>query len=743
MKILITGGYGFIGSHIADRFYREGHEIYIIDNLTNGKKENFIHSHRFYELDVEDPNCEEIFKGNKFDVVVHMAAKVGDSMLESDAYSIAKSNLLGLVNILNLSRKYEVNKFIFASSTSVYGDSKAPLNEEDETNPLTLLAFNKLLGEKYTNLYAKRFVMDTVCIRLSNVYGPRQRAENGGVVSKFIEDNLNHRPMVIHGSGKQVRDFIYIEDVVDAVYKVFSIKYSGVFNLCSGVSTQIKDIAELVALNDKSGDIDYDLVVYDDQVIEPVHSIQVDNTKAKKIFDWIPTVSLEEGITKTYLAYYNVPISIAKSKEDIKQKLRNARAKFGGFFNKVNERRWMPYIENIGAYILLTLLSVMFFGVFRHSPVDFNLMLIVVFSIMYGSKQGAVSFVLSFISTIILFAATSRDPVVLIYSTDFYLKLASYVFVAFMIGYIRDELVRVNQDNIKVIGNLDEKVDFVTTLYHDMRLVRDELQTQIIHSEDSFGKIFSILQELDTLKPEEVFAKAVNVLERLMKTDSVAIYRLSGGGKYARLMSCSVRLNNLVSKSINVEEHQEVISTIANRDLYVAKQIVKDAPILAMPVISNNDVVGVVLIYKTDFDMLTLSYQNYFKVITDLISSTLYKAYEYDKAVSSERYIEGTSIYTRRAFEEVLSSKQYLMKNSNLQFICLKVNLDEYSLRSAAQKIDNVIRDDDFMGMDDMGQLYVILSNTNRKEAQFVVRRLSKIGISVQMVEFQDKKDND
>ncbi len=738
MKVLITGGYGFIGSHIADRFYREGYSVYIIDNLSRGNVNNFIHKHRSYELDVEDAKCEEIFKSNDFDVVIHAAAQADERQTLNNTYNDAKTNLLGLINMLSLSARYKVKKFIFASTTSVYGECEAGLlDEESSKKPLSFLAFNKLSAESYCAIYRKMFGLETIVLRMSNIYGPRQNHKNGGVIAKFIENTVSEKNLVIYGDGEQTRDFLYVEDVADAFYKAANINYSGEFNLCSGVSISINQIAKLVGTNGASVERQYEQMIPNE-----IKHAMLDNSKIKRIFDWIPLTSLEDGIAKTYSYNTRTKANIVERKEELKEKVKKVGKWASDVFARINERRWMPYIENFIAYFVLTLFTIRHLGVFRHFPVDFKLLLIIVFSIMYGSRQGIVSFILSFISTIIVFKATARDPVVLIYSADFYWTLAYYIFVAFIIGYVRDALVRANRDSKETMNVLDEKIEFATSLYHDMRTVRDELQSQIMQSEDSFGKIFSIVQELDTLKPEEVFAKAITVLERLMKTDGVAIYRFSEASKYARLMACSPQLNSKIAKSINIEERKEMISVTVNRDLYVASEIKDNEPIMAIPVLDRNDIVGIILIYNMQFERLTLSYQNYFRVITNLISSTLSKAYDYDKAVENDRYIVGTNIFNSEAFNEMLRSKKQLKKENQLSFVCLKVSLIGISQKSAADKITSVIRDTDFMGMGNGNELLVVLSNTTREEASFVIGRLFKLGVNVELLdEEEDESD--
>lgn len=737
MKVLITGGFGFIGSHIADRFYREGCDIFIIDNMIRGKKENFVHNHRFYELSVEDPKCEEVFKSNCFDVIVHMAAQIDEAYSHEFSCGDTKANILGLINMLTLSVKYKAKKFIFASSASVYGDdTDFPSVENSSKNPMTVFAVDKLLGEYYCDKWSTFYNLDTVSLRISNVYGPRQNPENGGVVAAFIEKLYKGSGITIYGDGEQLRDFIYVEDVADAVYKASNIKFSGILNLSAGKATSINHLVKII---EKYGT--FEMIRHEECRFGEIRNSFLENALIIRIFDWIPMTSLEEGIDKTYENYVHSITNTAGKLQKSTGKKRKA-IKLPAFItSKAKKKRWLPYLENVSAFSLLTLFSINNARMYINLPIDLNLFLIVIFSIVYGSRQGIVSFILSILSSILVFIATGRDPMVLVYSTDLYITFAYYVFVGFIIGYIKDNLVRDNADKKEKIDVLNEKIEFLTSLYHDMRTVRNELQNQIINSEDSLGKIISIIQELDTLNPEEVFAKAITVLEKLMKTQGVAIFRFNKTSKYARLMACSPSLYETIAKSIKIEENPEIVNTIVSKDLYVSRELAEGNPLLVMPVLDRGNAVGSILIYSTEFERLTLSYQNYFRIITNLVSSALSKAYAYDAATENEKYLPGTHIYRHDVFDEMVESKRALRKKHKLNYVMLKMILNSMTLKNVAETVGDVIRDTDFMGIDDKSNLFLVLGNTNEREAEFVISRLTKLGLGAEPVEVVEEDE--
>jgi len=311
MKVLITGGYGFIGSHVVDRFYKEGYEVYIIDDFSAGRRENVACKHKSYNLSVEDAACEEVFRSFPFDVVVHLAAQASVHASIKDPKADVKSNVLGLVNMLALAEKYKASKFLFASTAAVYGArDKVPLTEADVANPISPYGMSKWTGESYCAKWKELYGLDTVSFRFSNVYGPRQGSEGeAGVIAKFHSCLLSGRLLEIFGDGEQTRDFIYVEDVADALFRASHSDLTGVHNLSTNTETSVNTLAStLISLHGKGG------VVYQPKREGDIHRSSLSNEKLRNHLDWAPVYNLEEGLKRTY-AYF-------KSQQEKEEKMK-------------------------------------------------------------------------------------------------------------------------------------------------------------------------------------------------------------------------------------------------------------------------------------------------------------------------------------------------------------------------------------------------------------------------------------
>ncbi len=300
MKILVTGGAGFIGSHIVDKCISNGWDVVVVDNLLSGKKENVNPKAKFYNLDITDYNkLKEVFEKEKPEVVDHHAAQIDVRKSVETPQIDANINIIGSLNLLELSVKFGVKKFIFASSGgTIYGEckNKKPPNENSLVSPLSPYGCAKLSVEYYMNYYNKVFGLNTVSLRYANVYGPRQDPfGEAGVIAIFVKRMLEGKEVYIYGDGKQMRDFVYVEDVVDANIKciVRDIKYA-IYNVGTGKATSINKLFGVLKK----------LTNYNNSPIyKPVRKGELiksylDISKIKKELNWQPKTKLEEGIKK-------------------------------------------------------------------------------------------------------------------------------------------------------------------------------------------------------------------------------------------------------------------------------------------------------------------------------------------------------------------------------------------------------------------------------------------------------------
>ena len=297
IKSIVTGGAGFIGSNLVDKLVNRGHKVIVIDNFISGKKSNLSHHSKknvkIIKLDIsKDKNLSEHFKGANY--VFHLAglAEIIPSIKDPARYFI--NNTLGTLNILEATKKVKINKFIYAASSSCYGKTKKIPTKEtdiiDATNPYSL---TKFLGEELVIKYAKLYDMPNISLRFFNVYGPRlnTKGKYGAVFSIFLKQKKANKPLTIVGNGRQTRDFIYVDDLIDAFFKIMKSNLSNkIYNLGSGKETSINKIASLIGGKK----------IFIPEIQGETKRSCANISKICKDVNWKPRISISEGIKKLF-----------------------------------------------------------------------------------------------------------------------------------------------------------------------------------------------------------------------------------------------------------------------------------------------------------------------------------------------------------------------------------------------------------------------------------------------------------
>ncbi len=298
MKILVTGGAGFIASNLVDKLVEKGHDVSILDNLSTGKKENLNPKAKFYKADVRDKSIENIFKKGNFDIVSHHAAQIDVRKSVADPYFDAEINIMGLLNVLKNCARFKVKKIINVSSGGViYKDNaKLPINEDETKGPISPYGIAKLTSEYYVKFYSSIYGLKFTSLRYANVYGPRQDPKGeAGVIAIFSNLMLQGKQPKIFGDGKQTRDYVYVKDVVDANILATEKGDDEAFNIGTGIETDVNKIFSVIKkATGYSGNPSY-LPARPGELTKSCLNI----SKAKKILGWQPKYTIEQGLRET------------------------------------------------------------------------------------------------------------------------------------------------------------------------------------------------------------------------------------------------------------------------------------------------------------------------------------------------------------------------------------------------------------------------------------------------------------
>ena len=297
MKIIITGGAGFIGSSIVDRSIINGNQVLVLDNLSSGKLENINTSAEFVNIDLCDPSLKNVFFDFRPDAVIHCAAQVSVMDSQLDPVFDAKNNILSGLNLLKISIESNVNQILYlGTGGALYGEPEyLPCDESHPIRPISPYGLSKWTLEKYIDLIVPDTILKKV-LRLGNVYGPRQDHKGAsGVVAIFLSKMLLGEKVEIYGDGNQIRDFVFISDILDAIELSLKSDVSFTANIGSAIGVSVNEIFEILSKET----LYKNKPVFQTKSSGDIDRIILSNNKAKSDLNWSPKISIEEGLKKT------------------------------------------------------------------------------------------------------------------------------------------------------------------------------------------------------------------------------------------------------------------------------------------------------------------------------------------------------------------------------------------------------------------------------------------------------------
>lgn len=708
MKVLIIGGYGFIGSHTAERFSKEGHEVTVIDNLSSKNPRVPEIKHRHYKLDARSWGCGSFIKNGGFDIAIFLACKeITNGDTEGFNYNV---NMLS--NILELCARYQIKKFVFLSSTSVYPKKNGLYDEETKPQPSDMQGVNFAVMEECCQLWRGNSKMKVIILRTSTIYGPEQDLSKG-LISEILTASKNE---IIKLSRDKCYHFLYIGDVVDAIYRSSDDVSEGIVNTSADGFISGDELASYVT--------DGVRVEYIADKTTKNESLLYDNSLAKEKLEWVPLFDFKQGFEKTLRWYYD------RNEQKIIKENKN---KFRKLFSKRPDT--IPILENIALFAIVAFFTLLSATGVSPLSVDFRILYIIVVGVFFGTRQSMLAAALSCLLLIFerMFIGVPLKSV--IYDLNVMLMNVQYLIIGVSVGYMVER--KNAQIDIKdnEIAHLKEDYDYLYMLYDETRKINAEFEERLLQYGDSYGRLFSIVSELDTLSPEKILFSTFDVLEQILNVKRASIYLANKSGTYLRRAAASNGAGGFLPRSTRLDDFPQWKMIINSREIYKNDSLNPSMPSMAAPIIFNERVIALVLIENMDFEKLTLYYYNLFKVVVSLVSSAITKAYLYEQAIIENSYHIGTMIMKEEQFRKLFIIRQEAASNHLSEFTILYVedSFDFETCKLKSKMIAEKIRENDYIGFWEDGKMYVLLSNTSEKDAEFVIERLLKVGVKTRL----------
>ena len=721
MNVLLIGGSGSLINNLIIKLNKEGHRLYL---LTGNKYKQAPYQKVFerYDFTYDCGSLNEIFESVNPDLTIYMGAfdtnyRWSEEKKESIKYTT------GLMNILMAYAMSSEGRFIYLSSDEVYSGNYEQNIWEDE--PLTPEGFRSMVlaqGEELCESYRAYRGRDIVTLRLDHLYSiPRERKDVDNICARMCLEVLEHSTITITEGSRF--SLLYETDAIEFIYRLIDCKEHKyhIYNLASSVEISELDIAGIIQ---KAMGWEIEILTREEEGVRRVLANQLLDSEFGN-----PFCCEVNAIINKMVAYMKKNRYAFLTGEDVKQPFWKRVVEASGWFIKAT----IPFLENLVCFFPFYFMNLYLAEGSIFSKLDFFLLYVLLFAIVYGQQQATFSAVLAVIGYCVS-QMSERSGFEVMLDSNTYIWIAQLFILGLVVGYMRDQLSKIKSENIEEREFLSEQLNDIQDINSSNVRVKDALETQIVNQDDSVGKIYSLTSALDQYSPEEVLFYAAEILGKLMRSKDVAIYTISSA-EYARLFSYTSMKAKSMGNSIRYRELGEVFDTLQERKVYINRKMDERYPLMANAIYDNDEMQMMVFVWGLSWEQMTLGQANQLTIISSLIQNAVIRANKYLAALEEERYVEESRILETDAF--TILSRAYVQAEQKGLTECtlIRILIEPQNYFDAGAELTLRLRGNDHIGTLEDGNLYVLLANTTKQEAMFVIRRFAEMGYETEIVE--------
>lgn len=704
MKILLIGEGCVEGRYIARRFYEEGHKISWISKENTKQLLDKEVKGNVYCIPIGSGRCKEVIKSNSIDTIIFLTPEYREKF-ENEEVEYG-SLIPDLHEILKYSIEYNsIKRIAFMSSVEL-------MNEENLSPILADLKAGELLCEAYQRKYG----LPITIFRISCAYG-EEFYDRAGYLGKVIgKMKENKRISTVFSKNAEI-DFIYGEDIAQAVCRALIENKTGTYSIVSERPIKIKKLFKILS---QKYYYNFD-IQYEQDESRNLKSCDAD--RLKKELGWLPIYEfVNELDILDKMEHFNESRKVIKVTEEKKQSK----------FLKIAK----SLLEKILLFILFLLFKEFANNYLDLRFIDVRLMYVVMVGMIYGVRQGMLATILASGSYIYDLNTANIDISYLFCSISSWMPIAFYMIAGAWTGYLTDKRIDDMESVKEEHAMLIEKYDFLRSLYNEMREVKEQFQKQILVSKDSFGRVYEIANELSNFKPELIMFKAIRIIENIMETESVALYFVENDQlTYARLLANSVNLKGRLTSTLKLDDMLGLKKAMENHEFYVNTELNSNYPAFAMPIVDNDKVVAIAMIYQLDYSKYSTFYQNLFRIVIGLIQQQLVNASIYNDVMVKENYIDGTVLNSNKEFQNKLQTVISAKEELEINFLLVKVWDDNFKIKigELSDKIKQIMRNTDFAGVNSKGEYNIVFMQAAKNDFEEIQKQIHKIGLNISM----------
>lgn len=698
MKIVFIGTADELAEALIERMTQEGNDVYLLSDKDLSKSSKRISQHRFYRSPRRGKNFEQLLHSIAPDCMIF----AGPHYLYSKSEKESDENVTVLAASLRAATDIPNIKFILLSSTEVYGNTIGAAQESSPLATTSRRGIQFLREEELIDIFRKRYDINAVILRASHIY--TSQPKDGAY--DFLSQSFSATSKKFSSLSNDIFQPLHAADFADAIKRVVDNNEHLIYNVCSSVELPAKRLYQL--LYDQQG-----LPMPDMQWEAPDTITFADNSLIRQELGWTDFHLLEEQLQKGQITY--------------KQALQKRPEK-----RRIIPRPVRQTIENIVIFLVFFALDYFTSSNTLFAHIDWMMIYVILIAISYNIYQSALSAGLASVSYLYNHFVQSAHVSSFYSYAEGILAVAEFVFLGLVVSYTIEKLRDKNRSLSQDLKLTQEEYDDLKAINDENVLIKNEYEVRLLTSKTGFPKLYDLVSRLMVQEPDRIFMETMNILSELVRTDTVAVYQGQQGSPWLRLVAALNEESTMGGKTWNLSDRPHLFSTLQKGELYQGR-FGTDEPAVVLPIVCQDAPLTVILIKKLPYECESLYYMNLLKTMSLLLRDAIEKAFQYESLSRSELYLDNTDILKPEAFSKRVQLAAE-MADKDMAEYCVIELISSSTPNQIANKISNTLRMTDYLGIDERGRLYALLSNTGSENLEQLQKRLASCGVEVRIL---------
>ncbi len=733
MKVLITGKYGTFVSQLVEKFNKEGWEVYLLTDEKSSVR-HYPHVFETYQFRYDSDSIKNIIDSSSPDLLLFTGA-YDESLRKKNTRQESMYYVSSLINILMAAQMAEVPLFVYLSSEEVFGESYLmPVDENVPTSPVTNKGILVAQGESLVERYGETTNLNTLILRLDHLYWmPKNKKDVQEIHSQLCFSAVKDKKIAV--SEKKIFSSVYSSDAIYAIYEICMAKNRkhSLYQITSGEEENEMELAGIIR-----------------ETLQEEILIK-DNTEGLTMRHVMSGKRVEEefGI-KTRFSYKERLGAILEYMNRYQKRFFSPDERREGglwkLWSNIRKIFWslVPFLENALVFIAVFMLNNRTADSQFFQKIDVFLLYVVLFAIFYGKQQAILSAVLS-VAAYIFRQNYDRMGLEILIDYNTYVWMAQLFIVGMAVGHLRDRIFMIEEDKDEEISYLSGQLNDIYDINSSNLKVKNILEDHIRDYDNSLGMLVTIGEKIGKFQRGNVMVQAAEILTDVLRTEDVAIYKVSNRD-YCRLLISTTEKSRSFGKSLKYSELEKMAAALEKKEVYLNRTLERNMPIMADGLYEEDELKYIIFLWNISFERISLHEINLLKVIGYTIQNALEREDIYQNATREKRYLSDTNILKPEAFELLIADEQEARKKEYMEFSVLQL---EEKVLEEGERIENKkevllsmenrllknLRDTDYIGLGRDGYLYILLLNANAKETEIVEKRLQDQGMKCSLKE--------